>query len=76
MEFTFYPNPTSNELRISLDGIHNSRLRVFDAKGTLFHDEIIQDASRMLDLSILERGVYLLMIEKDNCRVTKRVVRM
>ena len=76
IEFTYSPNPVANELRISLDGIHNSRLRIFDAKGTLFFDEFIQGSSRMLDLSVLQRGVYLLTIEKDGCRVTKRVVRM
>lgn len=76
IEFTFSPNPVSNQLRIALGGISGARLRMFDAKGTLFMDERMQSSTEVLDLSILQRGVYLMTIEKDGCRVTKRVMRM
>src|SRR5690606_2584533 len=76
IEFTFSPNPVSNQLRVALGGISGARLRMFDAKGTLLLDERMQSSTEVLDLSVLHRGVYLMTVEKGGCRVTKRVMRM
>jgi mono/diheme cytochrome c family protein len=73
--FTMFPNPVSDELRISLEGVSGAHLRVFDIKGALLIDARMENTTGIVDLSTFERGVYLLVVEKSGCRMTKRVVK-
>lgn len=59
---SIYPNPTSSILNI--DGLHSSdKIQLLDLQGKLILSGIQQ--SKSLDISTLEKGVYLLRVSRD-----------
>ncbi len=69
------PNPASGFLRITTNGINGSKVRLFDYSGKKWLDGIMENTSEVFDFSGMSHGVYLLVIEKDGCRVVKKVLR-
>ncbi len=68
-----YPNPVSNsELNIKLNGMEATEIRVYNALGQLV---IKQAYSNILQVAMLEAGVYLLEVVSENESLTKRFVK-
>ncbi|GAB3204300.1 Tfp pilus assembly protein PilZ [Pontibacter aydingkolensis] len=76
-----YPNPASSSLRVSLSASAGAvqELRLLDVKGmavlSQFYPMASGEFNQALDLSKLQRGVYLLQVVTDQGVVTKRVVK-
>ncbi|QTE24336.1 MBG domain-containing protein [Polaribacter cellanae] len=69
-----YPNPAKNTLKISL-GIEKASVTIYDINGKLVKKQRNYISDRMLDISNLPIGVYLIKIKSDNNIITKRLVK-
>ncbi|HEU4471297.1 MAG TPA: T9SS type A sorting domain-containing protein [Flavisolibacter sp.] len=69
---SIYPNPTSGRFNLKIDAITNKNrtvIKVYDERGALVHQEEFlrsqQVVVRELDLTYLNSGVYLLVVNTD-----------
>ena len=69
--YAVFPNPTKGIVRVKTDKrIH--KLELFDLNGTLF----LQTTRNELDVSMLEPGVYFMVINLDGRRVIEKLVKL
>jgi hypothetical protein len=71
-----YPNPASDELRIELPygvAFRQAKIQTFDGKEINHFDKLFNNNS--LNISNLQNGIYLLMIETSKGRIAKKVVK-
>lgn len=54
------PNPTFDEVTVSLNGSKVERMRLYDVQGKLLQEFVQPNASFKIDLSTYEKGLYLL----------------
>jgi len=71
-DFSVFPNPTSGKITIRLADTQILRLTVSDLKGSVLIEEL---SNNSVDLSSLEKGVYLISIETDKGFFTTKVVK-
>jgi len=73
-----YPNPNRGQFTVELDLTGLVGLQVYDARGSLVHNEIFSASGlrtqRILDLSILPQGSYTLRVQHDGSFVNQTVV--
>ncbi|MFT5970174.1 MAG: hypothetical protein ACI8ZO_000680 [Flavobacteriales bacterium] len=69
-----YPNPTNGTITIA--GLVGSAVRVFNFKGQVLMNTILEDESMVLDLSVLTSGIYLLEIINENGIQLDRIVKL
>lgn len=69
--FEVYPNPTTDLLR--WNGIAVDRIQVLDAQGRVRMDTT--NPSNSIDLSTLESGVFMVVIEAEGQRAVKSVLK-
>jgi len=71
---TFWPNPASDELNITVNGISPVNLiLVYDFRGRLIERKIGANI-QILDLSQLEAGSYLVRISGDGYTISKKLI--
>ncbi len=75
---TIFPNPFSNMLSINSSGVGYESYQVIDLSGRVLHQGPIQQSNETLDLSRLERGVYLLSLQKSGSKgsLLTRIVKL
>ena len=75
-DFSIYPNPTSNQLFIDLNGEENWNISVFDAsmKQTNINVSDIH-ISQGIDVSMLPKGIYYLVFIKDKKKLIKKIIK-
>ncbi|WP_026726701.1 alpha/beta fold hydrolase [Flavobacterium sasangense] len=72
--FVFYPNPVKDIL--NLENITLSKATVYSLLGQLIETKTFENAtSNTLDLSSLESGIYLIVLENDSQQKTIKVVK-
>ena len=69
--FNVFPNPTTDVLR--WNGVAVDRIRVIDTQGRVRLETT--NAVGSLDLSSLENGVFMVVIEADGQRAVKSVLK-
>lgn len=71
-----YPNPANNQITIS-SSVKISEITIFDQLGNLllFIDGL-QSQKELLDISMLNSGVYILKLKIGKGIVNKRIVKM
>lgn len=76
IEAIIYPNPTKSTITIQLiNASENNHIRLFDLNGRMLMSQEIANKTQ-LDMSNLERGIYLLSIHDDKGSIsTKRIVK-
>lgn len=68
------PNPFKNELSISSEGVYTIEIR--NLKGvTLLHEEM-EENFRLLNLSHLSSGIYLLILSNNQGSVLKKIIKV
>lgn len=70
-EFSVYPNPTNNELNISVE--NNSTIKLLDLTGKLINTS--NSSMTTWDVSNLENGIYILSIENNGVITTQKIVK-
>lgn len=77
--FSVYPNPVIDKLNISFNNTMISRmnLEIIDARGRLVSTELITPGQNLhaIDLSEVERGVYILRISSESNQVSARFIK-
>lgn len=78
--FDVFPNPTSDELNLAIEGFDsNVMIRVFNSIGQLVHSQKINTGSAAilttLSMKSLESGVYLIQVEDGVRTANQRVVK-
>lgn len=62
---SFYPNPSSDFIKVDLQD-ESGMLRLLDAQGKLITEVQVKNKIQKIDVSSLERGVYLLYFKSEN----------
>ena len=72
--FVFYPNPVKDILH--LDNISLTKASIYSILGQLIDTKSFENAnSNTLDLSSLESGIYLIVLENDSQQKTIKVIK-
>ncbi|MBN1952109.1 MAG: T9SS type A sorting domain-containing protein [Bacteroidales bacterium] len=62
--FSLYPNPASDHLQIMRDTDDEQMLRIIRVDGQIVHEELLNTAEQVIDLSDLEKGFYLVQYKE------------
>ena len=77
--FSIYPNPALNEIKIvhSKFEISNLKVKIFNVEGKLLRTDVLEPQKNdKFDISMLSSGIYFMNIETDNGnRITKKFVK-
>ena len=69
----FYPNPTTGVMNISFtDDMHE--VKILDFSGRIVYCQKLNSTSAKLDLSFLNKGIYMAEIISGNKRQTSKFV--
>ena len=71
---SIYPNPTSNEITISLDNIENAELNIFSIDGRLLDYRKNVGKELKYDLSHYAKGEYIISISAENKVVAAQTI--
>ncbi|HEX8549819.1 MAG TPA: T9SS type A sorting domain-containing protein [Cytophagaceae bacterium] len=69
-----YPNPTAGQIVIHLDHSENTRLTFEDLTGITRLTIDAASGERMIDLSGLPKGVYVLKLQNSNGTIIKKII--
>lgn len=74
--FNVYPNPTTGELNIKLNTINDINISIIDLRGRRVYNEFnnTKNLVRTLDVSSLASGMYLLNIDSNGNKATKKII--
>ena len=74
-DFSFYPNPTSGILEISIDDVQTmigKKIVIYSIIGEKVLESAVADSKTILDISRLSNGVYLIKIENTTKKIFKQ----
>lgn len=76
----YYPNPTSNDIKVHVGGKDQKvKVSVFNTAGALIYtqEQTIEDVTRKteIDLSKQQTGTYVVVIESETVRKTFKIIR-
>jgi Zn-dependent metalloprotease/chitodextrinase len=74
-DFTIYPNPTSSDLNIEFNALRNVTLWVYDMNGRLVFGQQLNAQAETLDVSMLENGIYTLVLTDNEKQITTRFIK-
>jgi len=70
-----YPNPSKGTVNIRLpEGTTNTTLNLYDIQGRKVLSKITKAVTEVLDIENLQEGVYILSIENENFKTSKKIV--
>jgi hypothetical protein len=72
---TLYPNPVRDILYLTTRGINGASVKIYDYSGRKFYESEMKGTSDIFDFRLLPQGVYLLSIEKGQCKLVKKIIR-
>ena len=75
---TVFPNPSTNELFLNLGSLSasNYSFSLVDTLGKIVFSQTVENAPLLQGFSVghLERGMYLVVIDTDGKRITKKII--
>ena len=76
-DFELFPNPSEEQINLILPDYSNYRIKVFDLKGQKIIDRVSNKKEVLIDVSILEKGTYLININSlfNQKIVTKKIIK-
>ena len=76
-DFELFPNPSKEQINLILPDYSNYRIKVFDLKGQKIIDRVSNKKEVLIDVSILEKGTYLININSlfNQKTVTKKIIK-
>ncbi len=73
--FGIYPNPAANEITIAFSGNTKSNTyRIFNVLGVQVKTGVLKGAQTIVDISGLQRGLYLVNVEVGDRMATRKLV--
>ena len=76
-DIELFPNPSEEQINLILPDYSNYRIKVFDLKGQKIIDRVSNKKEVLIDVSILEKGTYLININSlfNQKTVTKKIIK-
>ena len=74
LDVKLYPNPTSGLLSIEAEEM--TSVSVYDILGQCVMQTVVEDGQAVLDMSSLQKGIYLIKLSTHNGSAMQRVVKM
>lgn len=68
-EFTVYPNPVSDRLRISYQGFEPGHIRIFNSNGMMVKEQRFEN---IIDVSVLSTGFYIIELTDGRNQVVRK----
>lgn len=78
LSYTIYPNPASSEIVLQLPkGLQNKKLQVtvYDVNGRKVLEEEINTNPQRVDIARLQSGAYLFILDSENSRHYKVLIK-
>lgn len=72
-DFSFYPNPATNSIFVKFKN-SNYTLNLFDLSGRKVMEKECSTDQQEIDISSLERGIYMMSINFDGKTITRKVL--
>ncbi len=72
---SIYPNPTENKLFVELQDYENATLEIYDILGKIIHIKKMTQPINIIDVSLLEKSIYLIHIKSDDKRLTQKFIK-
>ena len=69
-----YPNPAVNSIQVNFEG-KSAEIAVFDLQGRQVIPQASVTPGTSVDVSSLKKGLYMVVIDKDGTKETKRLVK-
>ena len=76
LKIAVYPNPTSDFVKIEFDKNKIEQLRILDFNGKVIFDKSDVAGSITIDLSIYEKGTYILQAISANQVIVKKIIKL
>jgi len=74
-EVALYPNPTKDIIHIHFKDDSIKQIKVIDITGKTLVDNLIVRKFESIDFSLLDKGIYIIIIHSNNYATTKKVVK-
>lgn len=74
-DLVIYPNPTSSQLFVDNSELSDMEIEIYSTEGKLMQKISGVDSKITIDLGAYEKGVYLISIEANGVKQTKRVIK-
>jgi hypothetical protein len=74
-EFMVYPNPANEVLYVSSAGDEVIEIIIYDVKGQIVQKVSLPAGSDEIDISKLDKGIYLINIQVDDEVFTKKIIK-
>ena len=71
-EFALYPNPVNDYLTVSFQAGGQSVISIFNATGQLIRQFNTTNGNSTINVSNLQKGIYILRVETGNKVMTSR----
>lgn len=73
VDFNIFPNPTNGKLSFQLENSENYTVKVVDVSGKVIIATRLDESSE-IDISTLEKGTYLLLLDKGKVNLSKMII--
>lgn len=75
-KYTIYPNPTSGKIKVSINNhSYNQNLTLTDITGKSMMEKNLKGQNETIDISALERGMYIICIEDGKKLFRKKILK-
>ncbi|MEP5338213.1 MAG: leucine-rich repeat domain-containing protein [Algibacter sp.] len=75
LDFSLYPNPTSDIVYIKNKELNNANVSVYDLSGRILSSKNMNGTFTEVDISSLSSGIYLFKVKVENSEFVKRIVK-
>jgi len=75
-ELSIYPNPTNNLLTIETDKPDHYSIDITSMNGQLIYNSDMDRTSQQIDLSSLQKGVYVITVRSKDFVTIKKIVKL
>jgi hypothetical protein len=74
LDFSVYPNPSLGILNIKVDYEPGLKLEIMNAKGLIVYDQVLMSGNKIIDVSFLPKGIYLLKVRRGLEASDQRII--
>ncbi len=74
-QVSLYPNPALNELTINAEDLTIQSIKIIDLTGKMVLSNSFNQSSKTIDISSLDKGSYILMLDSEKGLVSKKFVK-
>ena len=70
-----YPNPIRNDLNIEFTDKSSRTIKVYDLLGNVLIEKILNSKNEIIDMSMLEDGIYIINIKTGESIVSYKMIK-